>query len=453
MRSKAASCAVSIGKPDPQHSHYRLEPLAEAAYGEPIAAPPPSLTRPHQWNLAVSLAAAATARATQRQATSAYWRAWLATVIFFAGFYALLVPLPRYLAAIGLADWQIGLVLGAFGIASLIGRPLAGVATDRFGSRPVLLCGAASLAIGAAAVARTANLELLMGLRLLQAVGYVAFTTAGTALVVSLVSPETRVRRLAVFGVAANLAIALTPAAISGLLDVAPIEAGLLASAGLAALAGALALTLPNLSGPVDQRARRTVEWSIPRRVWLPMLAAGLLGAGFAAFFQFAPILAERRGVAAGVLYTIYGAAIIATRVFAGRVLDGCSVARVVALAAILMAAGHALVAATDAPAPLLVAPILIAASGGLFHPTLIAHHAALLPDTPGRASAAFYVAFDLGIGLGSWLFGLMLQLAGIPGLYWSAAALALCVLPLAAALNVRGMPAVTPTPASVRAG
>jgi predicted MFS family arabinose efflux permease len=387
-------------------------------------------------------AAAATTSEAHRPATSAYWLAWCATVTFFAGFYALLVPLPRYLTAVGLPDWQIGLILGAFGIASLIGRPLAGVATDRFGSRPVLLCGAAALAIGAVAVAQTTNLELLLGLRLSQAVGYVAFTTAGTALVVSLVSPETRVRRLAVFGVAANLAIALTPATISGLLEVAPVEAGLLASAGLAALAGALAMTLPNLGGPSAQRApRRAVEWSIPRRVWLPMLAAGLLGAGFAAFFQFAPILAERRGVAAGVLYAIYGAAIIATRVFAGRLLDRVSVGRVVALAAILMAIGHTLVAMTDSPTLLLIAPILVAVSGGLFHPTLIAHHAALLPDAPGRASAAFYVAFDLGIGLGSWLFGLMLQLGGLPGLYGSAAALAVCVLPLAAALDGRVWP------------
>jgi predicted MFS family arabinose efflux permease len=72
-----------------------------------------------------------------------------------------------------------------------------------------------------------------------------------------------------------------------------------------------------------------------------------------------------------------------------------------------------------------------MAASGGLFHPALIARHAELLLEAPGRASGAFYVAFDLGIGLGSWLFGAALQLAGLPGLYWTAAALAGAVLPL----------------------
>ena len=369
----------------------------------------------------------------RRRGRSAYWLAWVATLTFFVGFYALLVPLPRYLLAIDLADWQIGLVLGAFGIASLIGRPLAGLATDNFGSRPVLLLGAASLAVGALGVPETTNLPLQLVLRLLQAAGYVAFTTAGTALVVTLVQPEVRARRLAVFGAAANVAISLTPAAMGALLTVAPISAGLVASAGCATLGGIVALALPSVRPrPVPRNS-----WHLPSRVWLPMLATGLLGAGFAAFFQFAPILAERRDVSSGALYTIYGVSIIATRLFGGRLLDSSNVWRIVALSGVVMAVGYGLVAATDIAWLVLFAPVLVAASGGLFHPALLAHHAALLPDTPGRASAAFYVAFDVGIGLGSWLFGLMLQVAGIPGLYWTACLLALAVLPLAARTSI----------------
>src|SRR5205823_3915342 len=66
----------------------------------------------------------------------AFWLAWASTLLFFAGFYALLVPLPRYLSGIGLPDWQVGLILGAFGVASVLGRPVAGIGVDRFGARP-----------------------------------------------------------------------------------------------------------------------------------------------------------------------------------------------------------------------------------------------------------------------------------------------------------------------------
>src|SRR5262245_7216813 len=99
--------------------------------------------------------AAAPPLAGRSGTATTYWTAWIATVVFFAGFYALLVPLPRYLAEAGLPDWQIGLVLGAFGVASLVGRPVAGVAADRFGARAVMLVGSAALAAGALAVPAT----------------------------------------------------------------------------------------------------------------------------------------------------------------------------------------------------------------------------------------------------------------------------------------------------------
>ena len=150
---------------------------------------------------------------------SRYWAVWSAALLFFAAFYALLVPIPLYLEAVGLPDWQIGLVLGAFGVASLVGRPLTGAVSDSLGNRPVILFGTVALAAGAALMSFTSNPLLLFGLRVLQAAGYVTFTTAATALVADLAEPQRRGSALALFGAAANVAITLTPAAVSAGLD------------------------------------------------------------------------------------------------------------------------------------------------------------------------------------------------------------------------------------------
>jgi len=366
------------------------------------------------------------------EGTAAYRAAWTATLLFFGGFYALLVPLPRYLTAQGFQDGQIGLILGAFGVASLIGRPLAGLATDRYGARAVMRFGAIALTLGALAVPLTVSLPGLFGLRILQAVGYVAFTTAGTALVVALVDPAERGRRVALFGAAANVAITATPALVTLLLDVAPLGAGFLLGGLLALVSGSLTLRLPRASVTTAP-----FTLALPRRLWVPMLVSALLGGAFVGFFQFAPILADRRGtVSPGHLYLIYGLAIIGTRVVGGHLIDWYGAGPVVALACALMVAGHGLIATTDALAPLLLAPALIAAGGGMFHPALIAHHAALLPGAPGRATAAFYLAFDLGIGGGSWVCGLALEAAGLPGLFSIAAAMAALALPMSLGLR-----------------
>lgn len=175
--------------------------------------------------------------------------------------------------------------------------------------------------------------------------------------------------------------------------------------------------------------------FTIPRALLLAMLAAGLFGAGFAAFFQFAPILAERRGVSAGLLYGVYGASIILTRLVSGGWLDRTGLRRVLTVAALLMGAGLGLAALGTSPAVLSLAALLVASGGGLFHPALIAHHALLLPAAPGRASAAFYIGFDLGLGLGSWLLGFALQLGGLAALSGLAALLTVATLPLAPVL------------------
>ncbi|MDP8924681.1 MAG: MFS transporter [Chloroflexota bacterium] len=371
----------------------------------------------------------------------AYWTAWTATLIFFAGFYALLVPLPGYLARVGLPDWQIGMILGAFGVASLLGRPLAGVAVDRWGTRPLLLFGAVALIVGAIGIVLTANPLVLGGLRLFQAAGYVAFTTAGTVLVIELTPPDERGRRLAVFGAAANVAITLAPAAATALLEVAPIESGFWAAGGLALLAGVLASLVATPGRPSAPEGARPGSWRFPRRLWLPMATAGLFGAGFAAFFLFAPILSERRGAPAGLLYTLYGIGIILTRLVSSRWIDRAGTGPSLLVAAGLLVVGLALTAVATTPAWLGLAAVLVACGSGLFHPVLIAHHARLLPGAPGRASAAFYLGFDLGIGLGSWLLGVVLEASGLTWLYAAAALLIVATGPLIPVLARQPLP------------
>ena len=48
---------------------------------------------------------------------SPYWTVWSTALLFFGGFYALLVTIPLYLEAVGLPDWQIGFALGALGVS------------------------------------------------------------------------------------------------------------------------------------------------------------------------------------------------------------------------------------------------------------------------------------------------------------------------------------------------
>ncbi|MEZ4633940.1 MAG: MFS transporter [Caldilineaceae bacterium] len=354
-----------------------------------------------------------------------YWTTWSATLLFFAGFYTLIVPLPLYLTGIGLPDWQVGVIMGAFGIASLVGRPLAGSLTDSMGPRPVILFGTASLALGAVGVGFVTWPPLLFTLRILQAAGYVAFTTAATSLISELAPPARRGMRWR-SSAAANVAITLVPAAVSAVLTTLTLRGAFLLCAVMAVLGGVLVW----FAIPTQREGRKPFTMrslvNVPAVLRVPMLTAWMFGVGFGAFYQFLPLLAERRGLEpVGLAYTVYGLSIIGTRVFGGRLLDRPDRKQVLPPSAVLMAIGLTAFAFADSMWLLLLAAALTAIAGGIFHPTLIAIHVDSIPER-GRATAGFYLAFDLGIGLGTWLLSPILDSFGLTAFFLAAGVISL---------------------------
>jgi MFS family permease len=366
-----------------------------------------------------------------------YWTTWAASLLFFGAFYTLLVPLPRYLVSINMADWQTGVVLGVFGVAALVGRPLAGAWNDVWGVRRVLLAGAAALIVGAVGMSMTGDFAALVGLRLLQGLGYVCFTTAATAHVADLAEPARRGQMLAWFGAAANVAMTLTPASVEAALPVLTVRGAFWLVAGFALISAVLVLRLR----PTSQ-TRMPANWramlAIPRPVWLPMLLSAIAGCAFGAFFQFMPLLVERRGdVSAGLLYTAYGIAIIATRLVTGRWIDIAAPHTVLRFAFLASVGGLLLLAGASATPALILAALLIAAGGGTQTPMLIRIHVERTPENArGRAVAWYYLGFDLGMSSGAWLLAPALEWLGISTLFLVAAAVTCSGIALAGLLN-----------------
>lgn len=354
-------------------------------------------------------------------------RVFVANLLFFVGFYALLVPLPPYLVAAGLADWQVGLVLGAFGIAALVGRPFAGLAADRSGRRTVILGGIAAFIVGVVVILLNSNFWILMGGRVLQALGYVAVTTAATARIADLAPPNQRGATLARFGIAANVAMTLTPATIGFLLPIIGLTGAFYAAIAAAAVCGILALGIGNLRA-AGQGGDGGKVWTLPRPIWRPWLLTALLGVAFGAWLSYLPLLGERRGVEpVGILYGCYGVAIIVTRLVTSRWQDRGHDRALLTSGFAATMTGLALFAFTASLGAYIPATMLVAAGGGILHPLLMAEHVERMPTAMrGRAVSTFYLAFDLGNGLGVWVLGFALQWWGLTALFAGAAGAAL---------------------------
>lgn len=359
-----------------------------------------------------------------------YWVTWATSLLFFVAFYTLLVPMPLYLAAIKLPDWQIGVIMGAFGVASLIGRPLAGIGADRFGYRPVMLGGVCALLLGVMGISATRNPVLLFGLRLLQAGGYVAFTTASNALIVAQTKPEERKSMLTRFGAAANVAMTITPATINAVLVWLTLSGALWVASLFALISGVLALQVRKVtptSGSTGGLALRRLR--IPRSLLTPLLLAAICGCAFGAFLQFLPLLTTRRSgiIASGWIFATYGASIAATRFLIAGWIDHGDPRLILRVGYLLVATGLLLFALAQVWFLFLLAAMCVAAGSGLQTGLLMTLHVEALPaEARAQGVAFYYLGFDLGIGGGAWLLAPVLQTFGIGGLYTAAAIIAL---------------------------
>jgi MFS family permease len=354
-----------------------------------------------------------------------FWQTWLASLLFFGGFYILTAQLPLYLAAARLPEWQIGFISGAFGISALIIRPPVGLLCDRVGPYKIIVGSVVLFLGGTLPLSLSTDLVFLLVLRSLQATGYVGFTTAGTTIVVKLIALPVRDRWVAWYGAAANVAVTFTPLALD-LSNTSHNNAeNSFNLAGLLALLG-LGILIWNKGVPLKQGATSSsfnLYQSLKFVLW-PLTFAFIAGVNFGVFLQFTPLLSQQDpSISSGLIYTSYGLSIILVRSLIWTTLNGAFQKIALPLGFSLTALGLAAFAFGSGYGFYLPGAALLAFGAGLQTPFLISMHLNALPATmQGRAVALYYFGFDGGIGLGSWLLTPFLALYGVKGLFSGAA-------------------------------
>jgi MFS family permease len=88
---------------------------------------------------------------------------------------SLLSPiLDSLIEPFGTSPANIGLMISVFTAPAIVLIPIAGVVADRFGRRPVIVFGLLCFGTGGTAIASTTEFRVVLGLRLLQGVGFAA---------------------------------------------------------------------------------------------------------------------------------------------------------------------------------------------------------------------------------------------------------------------------------------
>lgn len=153
------------------------------------------------------------------------------------GLYARSLPGP-------VADWQIGLALGAYGLVQAFLQVPLGMASDRWGRKPMIVLGMLVFAAGSFIAGASHDIRLIILGRVIQGAG--AVSSAVAALLADVTRVQVRTAAMAIVGVGMGLAFILA-------MVLGPVVSGWIGVDGIFVLTGVLALlTVP------------TVIWFVP---------------------------------------------------------------------------------------------------------------------------------------------------------------------------------------------
>ncbi len=365
-----------------------------------------------------------------------------ATFINVLGIGAVIPVLPLYVKGpIGAGDIAVGIVIGAFSITGILMRPIGGRIADRRGRKTVHIAGILICVVGAALLLVPAGVPGLIVSRLIVGFGEGWVFTAGVTWIVDLAPIERRGRVVGLFGL--SIWGGITAGAVIGSLLLstvgyeavwwfalaAPILALLLASmiprgiateqAAAAELAAAELGSSAAALAEVDQAAlaassdERGLRRWVPSSTWRPGIALTLINVAYGTFMAFVVLLLDKHGIGHGAaVFTAFAASLVVTRLALGSLPDRVG-PRPTALGAGLAQAAGLVVIATAGSLPLALAGAVLAGGGmSLIFPSLAL---IVIRNTDatrrGTALGAFTAFFDIGVGIGAPLAGIVASL------------------------------------------
>lgn len=341
--------------------------------------------------------------------------------------------MPQMSRDLGATIPQIGYLVTAFALAMAIGGPALTLSVQRLRTNHALLVLFIVFFIGNAIAAVSTSYGTMLIGRLITGAASGAFFGISLSAVAQITPPQIRGRAigLALQGLMLGTALGLPLSTLIG--DRFGWRAAFIAIAVLTVIIAIATMTLlPRLDPENSGGLREELKVFQRPRLWAIMATSTLIiGATFAAFSYFAPILIEVTGFSEGIVPLLllgYGAATVIGNIIVGRLAQSHTISVIVTGLCLNVAflVGFALLA--DLPAAAIIAMAGIGLVGITLNPATITR-VQRAGNTGSLVQTAHSSFITLGVVIGSWIGGLGINAYGLRAPLWVGAGLAVLAL------------------------
>lgn len=362
----------------------------------------------------------------------------LSSFFIFSNFYLLTATMPIYVKNnLEGSATDISLIVSLYILGTVLLRPFSGKWADKYGKRKIALIFLTLFIICNVAYLGTKAIVPLLIVRFINGFGFSAATTSTTALAMDWIPAQRKGEGVGYFSLFMSLAMVVGPAL--GIYLANNFEYDILLT--VASIMAVLSMVFSFFSSEkIKEKSEKTaqseakgIDQYIEKKALPICITAFLLAFAYSSIVAYIALFFSEIGYANYSMFFFMSMAlmIIVTRPKIGKLYDKNGPNSLVYPGLALLIIGLIIIAFSTSPIVLLVTAAFIGLGYGAVFPsfqTLCISSAG--PNRAGTASATFFLLYDIGIGLGSFVYGILSAPLGIDKIYLVAAAIAgVCVI------------------------
>ncbi|MCY8008761.1 MFS transporter [Bacillus haynesii] len=335
----------------------------------------------------------------------------LANAFLFMVFEMLLPTLPLFVTAIGGGAKQVGYVTGIFMISAIAVRPFAGALALRFNKKYLLILGIVISAFSTGAYYLASDVSVLLLIRLIHGAGFGLATTYFATIAAEIIPKERRGEGIGYFGVGETIAVSVGPMIGIAALELYDFQRLFLGGMSVLLLAVLMAVFVRRQPETTGTGGKGTVKLKVlEKRVLFPsilILFVGIAASGIMSFFSLYAI--EKGFHSVGMFFFLIAGASFFIRLISGRTFDRYGAAAILIPASLFSIAGLSILYFAQTNAMFFTAAICYGFGFGSIFPAIQTWCINLVEEHEHEdAMGTFFNFFDMGIGGGSLLLGLV---------------------------------------------
>jgi len=338
----------------------------------------------------------------------------LINFLVFLNHLMILSTFPFYISYLGGSEAVAGFAAAAFSIIAVLFRPFVGWMLDNGKRRIILICGLILMTLMPLGYLAFSVLYLALISRMLHGAG-LSFSNTCTATVATDIIPKSRFAEgMGMFGLATAMATAVAPALGLSIMDSMGFSTLFIVGSIATAFALVLFLTMP-LPKVETEKKPLNLKGLFDKDALPASLVALIFMLTYGALENFTAKFAAEEGLpGGGIFFAVMAVVLLITRLTTGKITDQKGEAMFAYGCNIAMFLAFLLMGLFPNTVTYILSAILAGFGFGGLEPSLQSMAVAIAPPSRrGSANSTFLCAYDIGIGVGGGIAGVLISSFG----------------------------------------